>query len=169
MSALHLIANVFGRQHQSLNGDWRTIVDPYENGYYDYRYQPLDEPYGKNKKPASVSDRIEYDFDQSPTLKVPGDWNSQRLELSLYEGTVWYKTSFFCGDTPHPGRAERAPGRRRFLHFGAANYQAIAYVNGEEVGRHVGGFTPFEFVISFRLVPGENVVIVKLDDARHRD
>lgn len=160
MSALHLIANVFGRKHQSLNGDWHTIVDPYENGYYDYRYEPLAEPYGKNKKPASVSDRIEYDFDQSPTLKVPGDWNSQRLELSLYEGTVWYKTSF---------RAERTPGRRRFLHFGAANYQAIVYVNGEEVGRHVGGFTPFEFEITDRLVQGENVVIVKVDDARHRD
>jgi beta-glucuronidase len=157
---LHLIANVFGRNHQSLNGDWHTIVDPYENGYYDYRYQPLAKPYGKNDKPASVSDRIEYDFDQSPTLKVPGDWNSQKPELSLYEGTIWYKTSF---------RSERAPGRRRFLHFGAANYQAIAYVNGEEVGRHVGGFTPFEFEISDRLVDGENVVIVKVDDARHRD
>ena len=160
MSALHLIANVFGRKHQSLNGDWHTIVDPYENGYYDYRYEPLAEPYGKNKKPASVSDRIEYDFDQSPTLKVPGDWNSQRLELSLYEGTVWYKTSF---------RAQRAPGRRRFLHFGAANYQAIVYLNGEEVGRHVGGFTPFEFEITGRLLDGENVVVVKVDDARHRD
>jgi len=160
MSALHLIANVFGRKHQSLNGDWHTIVDPYENGYYDYRYEPLAEPYGKNKKPASVSDRIEYDFDQSPTLKVPGDWNSQRPELSLYEGTVWYKTSF---------RSQRTPGRRRFLHFGAANYQAIAYVNGEEVGRHVGGFTAFEFEITDRLLDGENVVIVKVDDARHRD
>jgi beta-glucuronidase len=157
---LHLISNVFGRQHQSLNGDWHCIVDPYENGYYDYRYEPLAEPYGKNKKPASVSDRIEYDFDQSPTLKVPGDWNSQRLELSLYEGTVWYKTSF---------RAERAPGRRRFLHFGAANYQVVVYLNGEELGRHVGGFTPFEFEIGERLVDGENVVIVKVDDARHRD
>ncbi len=161
MSApLHLISNVFARQHQSLNGEWHTIVDPYENGYYDYRYQPLAEPYGKNKKPASISDRIEYDFDQSPTLKVPGDWNSQRLELALYEGTVWYKTSF---------RAQRSPGRRQFLHFGAANYQAIVYVNGEEVGRHVGGFTPFELEVSERLVDGENVVIVKVDDARHRD
>jgi beta-glucuronidase len=157
---LHLIAHVFGRQHQSLNGAWRSIVDPYENGYYDYRYQPLAEPYGLNKKPASISDRIEYDFDQSPTLEVPGDWNSQRLELSLYEGTIWYKTSFV---------AERSAERRRFLHFGAANYQAIVYVNGREVGQHVGGFTPFEFEITELLVSGENVVIVKVDDARHRD
>ncbi|MEY4544736.1 MAG: hypothetical protein RL685_931 [Pseudomonadota bacterium] len=157
---LHLISNVFGRKHQSLNGEWHTIVDPYENGYYDYRYQPLENPYGKNQKPASISDRIEYDFDQSPTLKVPGDWNSQRLELSLYEGTVWYKTSF---------RAERNPARRQFLHFGGANYQAVVYVNGQAVGRHVGGFTGFEFDVTEQLLDGENVVIVKVDDARHRD
>ena len=49
---LHLISNVFGRKHQSLNGPWHTIVDPYENGYYDYRYQPLENPYGANQKPA---------------------------------------------------------------------------------------------------------------------
>lgn len=160
VGTLHLISNVFGRSHQSLNGDWHSIVDPYENGYYDYRYEPSPLHYGRNEKPQSVGDRIEYDFDQSPTLKVPGDWNSQRLELSLYEGTIWYKTSF---------RAERSPDRRLFLHFGAANYQAIVYVNGQEVGRHVGGFTAFEFEITSLLQNGENVVIVKVDDQRHRD
>lgn len=156
----HLIANVFGRDHQSLNGPWRTIVDPYENGYYDYRYQPSPDHYGLNRKPKSVSDRIEYDFDRSPTLNVPGDWNSQKLELSLYEGTVWYKTSF---------EARRSPERRLFLHFGGANYEARVYVNGRELGRHVGGFTPFEFELTDVLVDGENVVIVKVDDQRRRD
>jgi beta-glucuronidase len=157
---LHLISNVFGRRHQSLNGEWHAIVDPYENGYYDYRYEPSPNHYGRNEKPASPGDRIEYDFDQSPTLRVPGDWNSQRLELSLYEGTIWYKTSF---------RAERSANRRLFLHFGAANYQAVVYVNGEEVGRHVGGFTAFEFEITRLVQSGENVVIVKVDDQRRRD
>ncbi|HVZ30889.1 MAG TPA: beta galactosidase jelly roll domain-containing protein, partial [Polyangiaceae bacterium] len=157
---LHLISNVFGRRHQSLNGEWHTIVDPYENGYYDYRYEPSPNHYGRNEKPTSPGDRIEYDFDQSPTLRVPGDWNSQRLELSLYEGTIWYKTSF---------HAERSAERRLFLHFGAANYQAIVYVNGEEVGRHVGGFTAFEFEITRLVRSGENVVIVKVDDQRRRD
>ncbi len=159
-SSFHLIANVFGRQHQSLNGQWHAIVDPYENGYYDYRYEASPDHYGLNKKPKSVSDRIEYDFDQSPTLTVPGDWNSQRLELSLYEGTIWYKTRFV---------AQPAGDRRRFLHFGAANYEAIVYVNGQLLGRHVGGFTAFEFELTSVLEAGENVVIVKVDDQRRRD
>lgn len=157
---LHLIANVFGRKHQSLNGQWHTIVDPYENGYYDYRYEPLTNPYGLNQKPQSVGDRIEYDFDQSPTLKVPGDWNSQRPELGLYEGTIWYKTSF---------QGKRAADSRLFLHFGAANYEAIVYVNGKVLGKHVGGFTGFEHELTSVLVDGENTVIVKVDDQRKRE
>ena len=31
------IINVEARQTISLNGHWKTIVDPFENGYYDYR------------------------------------------------------------------------------------------------------------------------------------
>src|SRR5262245_27253781 len=119
-SPYKLITNVFARRLTSLNGLWDSIIDPYENGYYDYRYQPLAEPYGMNKKPASKSDRIEYDFDASPKLLVPGDWNSQRPELTFYEGTIWYKKTF---------EVDKAPGRRFFLYFGAVNYEAIVYVN----------------------------------------
>jgi hypothetical protein len=39
-SALH---NIYGRQHQLLDGRWNYIVDPYETGYYNYRRQPYDQ------------------------------------------------------------------------------------------------------------------------------
>ena len=51
-----LVHNVFGRQTTSLDGSWQTIVDPYENGYYDYRYQESPNGYFKNAKPKSKSD-----------------------------------------------------------------------------------------------------------------
>ena len=35
------IVNVQARSTFSLDGLWKTIVDPYENGYYDYRRMPL--------------------------------------------------------------------------------------------------------------------------------
>jgi beta-glucuronidase len=74
-----MIHNACARKTTSLNGRWRIIIDSYENGYYDYRYQPQTaEGYFANRKPASKSDRVEYDFDQADTLDVPGDWNSQR-------------------------------------------------------------------------------------------
>ncbi len=60
-----LITNVEGRHTIDLNGWWQTIIDPYETGYYDYRYLPSTDGYFKNAKPKSPSDLVEYDFDTS--------------------------------------------------------------------------------------------------------
>src|SRR5581483_6704578 len=73
-----------GRDGASLNGAWHFIVDPYENGYYDYRQLPRAHGYFDDAPPASKSDLVEYDFASSPTLNVPGDWNTQRPELLYY-------------------------------------------------------------------------------------
>ena len=60
-----LIQNIDGRKTTSLNGRWQAIIDPYENGYYSYRYEPRSDGYFKNQKPETKSDLIEYDFDTS--------------------------------------------------------------------------------------------------------
>src|SRR3989475_5235089 len=117
-----LIANINGRQTTSLDGNWKTIIDPYEAGYYDYRYQPSANGYFKDARPKNKSDLIEYNFDTSGSLKVPGDWNTQEERLLLYEGTIWYKKSFDY---------QRKQNTRLFVYFGAANYIADDYLNGE--------------------------------------
>ena len=128
---VELIQNVAARQNVTLNGPWRTIVDPYENGYYDYRHQPLaNGGYAANQKPQSKSDHVEYDFDTASQLLVPGDWNTQRPELFLYEGAIWYERSFDY---------RLRSGRRLFVWFGAANYDAIVFLNGTRLGEHLGG------------------------------
>ena len=155
-----LIANTDGRKTTSLDGQWQTIIDPYESGYYDYRYQPSANGYFKNAKPKTKSDLIEYDFDTSESLKVPGDWNTQTERLLFYEGTIWYKKSF---DYQRTGNA------RLFVYFGAANYLADVYLNGEKIGRHEGGFTPFNFEITNLVRDTGNFLIVKVDNQRRRD
>lgn len=155
-----LIQNVEGRKTISLDGQWQMIVDPYESGFYDYRYQPSANGYFKNAKPKSRTDLIEYDFDKSETLKVPGDWNTQSDQLFFYEGTVWYKKSFDY---------QPKPDTRVFVHFGAANYEAIVYLNGEKVGQHEGGFTPFNFEITKLVRDRDNFLVVKVDNKRRRD
>jgi beta-glucuronidase len=157
---ISLIANTEGRKTITLNGQWQTIIDPYESGYYNYRYQPSDNGYFKNTKPKSKTELIEYDFDSSATLKVPGDWNTQSDQLFFYEGTVWYKKSFDY---------ERKPNTRLFVYFGAANYLADVYLNGEKLGQHEGGFTPFNFEITKLVRDSGNFLVVKVDNKRRRD
>ncbi len=151
-SPSNLIANFHGRATVSLNGTWHVIIDPYETGL-QYRYY-------ENRKPQDKQDLVEYDFDASGTLNVPGDWNSQRESLLFYEGSVWYERSF----SYH--RSELA---RSFLYFGAANYQARVYLNGKPIGEHQGGFTPFNFEITNDLRDGDNFVVVEVNNARHSD
>ncbi|MCA1920229.1 MAG: beta-glucuronidase, partial [Flavobacterium piscis] len=55
------------------------------------------------------------------------------------------------------------------LHFGAVNYDAKVYVNGKLAGSHVGGYTPFNFDVTDLLVDGNNFVVVKVDNKRHKD
>lgn len=154
-----LIQNVWTREHKTLHGSWRAIVDPYDTGYYNYRQRPDANGFFKNRKTKSPSDLVEYDFDASDTLKVPGDFNTQRDELMYYEGSVWYKRTF---------THETKPERRAVLHVGAANYDARVYLNGEFIGRHVGGYTAFQFEVTDKLRAGENDLIVQVNNNRQR-
>jgi len=159
---------VYTRATHPLDGEWKAIVDPYENGYYNYRYEPFDRqeqpPKGAfftDAKAESPTDLVEYDFDASPSLQVPGDWNTQDPKLYYYEGSVWYRKTF---DAP-----ARGAGDRVFLHFGAVNYRADVYLNGRKLGVHEGGFTPFVFEVTGQLRGHGNSLVVKVDNRRHAD
>ena len=159
--ATPLIVNPRGRDVVSLDGPWHTIVDPYETGYYDYRLRPSANGWFRDQKPKSATDLVEYDFATSPELTVPADWNTQRADLMLYEGTVWYERTF-----THP----LAAGRRLFVWFGGANYQTRVWLNGVELGMHEGGFTPFDFEITKLLRrDAPNDLVVKVDARRRLD
>ena len=47
-----LMTNAYNRETTSLNGYWKYIVDPYENGFYNYRYEPFEE----QKNPGKGAD-----------------------------------------------------------------------------------------------------------------
>jgi len=157
-----LVQNASARQNLSLNGPWKFIIDPYEAGYWDFHLHPIpDGGLGANRVPAGKSDHEELTFlPATPTLQVPGDWNTQKPELLWYEGTIWYQREFQYG---------KKPGRRLFLWFGAANYQAIFFLNGKKLGQHEGGYTPFQFEVTDAVRDGRNAIVVKVDDQRHAD
>jgi beta-glucuronidase len=93
-------------------------VDRYQGGSFGFS------PVWKDAKPLNKSDRVEYDFGTSPTLWVPGDWNSQNVELFNYERAIWYRTQF---EIP-----PEAAGKRLFVYFDGANCTTRAYLNSEQ-------------------------------------
>jgi len=148
-----------GRAGQNLDGAWHVIVDPYDNGLLDYRNQPRPNGYFQDAPPRDRSDLVEYDFDRSPTLNVPGDWNTQRPELLYYEGTVWYERKF-------DAHAPAAGNDRQFVQFGAAAQRAIVWLNGRRLGEHEGGFTPFAFEVTGQLRARGNSLVVVVNNTR---
>ena len=145
-----IIQNIDARTIQNLDGRWHYIIDPYETGNNSFY---------KNMEQQFKSDLIEYDFAKSPTLNVPGDWNSQNDKLLFYEGTVWYEHDF---------NVSLQQGKKYFLYFKAANYEAVVYVNGQKAGEHKGGFTPFQFNVTMLLHDGNNFVVVKVNNTRRK-
>lgn len=164
------LINIQNRQTTTLNGRWNYLVDQYENGYYNYRYQPFDEApnYQKNTgafyadyTPTNKQELIEYNYDMAPRINVPGAWNGQEEKLFLYEGTIWYRTKF--------DYSKKESSNRIFVHFGAANYEADVYLNGNKLGKHVGGFTPFNYEVTSLIKEKGNSLVVKVDNKRKQD
>lgn len=141
--------NTRSRHLTSLNGEWKVIPDPTGSG--DWKQVWLE------KRPQKKTDFFEYSFEGGSLFKVPGDFNSQMPELTFFEGTIWYKKEFNYAIQKE---------KRLFLCFGAVNYVADVYLNGEKTGSHEGGFTPFQFEITDKIKPGKNTVIVRVNNQR---
>jgi beta-glucuronidase len=149
-----LINNISGRTTISLNGSWHFIVDPFETGLRARFYMKAN-PNDKDSKQV-----VEYDFDKSDTLSVPGDWNTQKKELFFYEGPIWYERSFSYHKREHT---------RVFVNFEAANYFCRVYLNGDALGEHEGGFTRFGFEVTGKIHDGNNFIVVEVNNARRPD
>lgn len=144
--------NLDGRNVTSLNGKWNALIDPTNTGEW---HQVWKEPIAKLK-----TDFFEYSFIGGPILNVPGGFSTQLPELTYLEGTVWYKRKFFYKPNI---------GRRVFIHFGAVNYLAKVNFNGEFIGSHEGGFTPFQFEVTDKVKDGENSIVVSANNHRLKD
>lgn len=151
-AATTYIQNVYGRHSTSLNGKWSAIVDPYDAGYNMRVF--LD------RKSRPSGNFYEYDFDGATRLNVPGDWNSQRYELKYYEGTVWYARHFNFTPTGH---------QRHFLYFAGVSNRCKVYLNGQLIATHEGAFTPFQVEVSDKMVSGDNLLVVAVNNTRRVD
>ncbi|MEP6851688.1 MAG: sugar-binding domain-containing protein [bacterium] len=71
----------------------------------------------------------------------------------------WYRRTF---------AAIHRPGERLLLHFGAVDYEAMVWVNGQLVVEHRGGHVPFSADVTEALhADGDQVVVVRAVDDPH--
>src|SRR3954452_3959830 len=76
----NLIQNINARHTINLDGRWHYIIDRYETGFRGFHGATADENgslsgFFENRQQQQPSELVEYDFERSPTLIVPGDWN----------------------------------------------------------------------------------------------
>jgi len=158
-----LLTGASGRDSQDLSGQWTYSKDLYRTGLTDIngwvaksRMQRARDVDVAAVEAKGGVDFYEFDMDRGPLIDVPGAWNAATPELRYYDGLIWFQKKF---------AARRAAGKRVFLRFEAVNYRAFVHVNGKEVGRHEGGFTPFVVEITDVLRDGDNRLVVGVDSS----
>lgn len=114
----------------NLNGQWDFAFDFGRSGR-DRRMFTADAPYGQT---------ITVPF--CPESRLSG------IEYKDFMICVWYRRHFTV-----PADWDLQTGRV-LLHFGAVDYAAEVWVNGVQIGAHLGGYTPFEFDITAALLQG---------------
>lgn len=125
---------------QNLNGVWEFEIDNSKSGIARKLYEK-----------DHLSGSIVVPF--CPESELSGIGNKD------FMNAVWYRRTFNLDENKLSGRV--------ILHFGAADYETVLWINGSEVGRHRGGYTSFEFDISSYVHSGENSVTVCIfDDVR---
>jgi len=123
---------------QNLNGKWQFAVDTARSGREKGWHTGVDFP-------------LEINVPFCPESKLSGVAQTDFLE------GVWYRRKF------HVEQPLR--GQRLLLHFGAVDYDSRVWVNGKEVTRHRGGYTPFHADITDSVdISGENELVVYASD-----
>ncbi len=90
-------------------------------------------------------------------IPVPMPWQAAFPDLQQYSGYAWYRRMLDID-------ADWLKGEL-LLRFGAVDYWCQVFVNGEMVGEHEGGYTPFTIPIARHAHPGSNELAVRVYDA----
>ena len=122
-----------------LNGEWEFEIDS-----------------ARHREPADFGTRA---LDSTITVPFAPESALSGIGIQDFLEVVWYRRSV---DIPAAWE-----GKRILLHFQACDYDTTVWVDGREVGRHRGGFTPFEFDITEALAGGGPAVILVRAEDRH--
>ena len=99
-------------------------------------------------------------FDRTITVPFPPESAASGVHDEGFHPVLWYRRAVKLAPEERRGRL--------LLHFGAVDYRARVWVNGQHVGEHVGGHTPFHADITEALRGGDRLEIaVRSEDDPH--
>lgn len=126
---------------QSLNGRWEFEFDDANRGLAESWYRDGSKRFTR-------------------TIQVPYAFQARLSGIGdpSFHDVVWYRRLIQVPQT------FRSNNKRVILNFGAVDYEAAVWVNGDHAGNHRGGNVPFGFDITDYLKPGDNVVVVRAFD-----
>ncbi len=126
---------------QTLNGAWEFEFDDGNRGMKEGWYKNAAQKFSR-------------------TIQVPFAFQTKLSGINdpSYHDIVWYRRNL---EVPPKFRAAN---KRVMLNFGAVDYEAIVWVNGERIGEHRGGNTPFVFDITDLLKESANSIVVRVFD-----
>lgn len=124
----------------NLNGEWQFAFDDENAGLREDWQRP------GRALPMAITVPFAYQ------AKLSGIGPTDEIHPIL-----WYRRAFTV--------PEEMAGKRVLLRFGAVDYACRVYVNGDMVGTHEGGYSPFGFDITDALVEGENDLCLRVEDA----
>jgi beta-galactosidase len=128
------------RVEQCLDGEWRLVLDPDDVGKKSRWFDGKDLP-------------------EAMAVRVPSVWD---LWVPDYDGVGWYFREFELGG--------EWDGRVIHLEFEAADYFVEVWLNGECLGSHEGGYTPFALdATKAAVIDGANRLAVRLIDPHDAD
>ena len=122
---------------------------------------------GEPRVRYTINEHWTFTFGDRDTVSVnlPHTWNRADAlteQLSYRRGAGWYRKSLNV--------SPELRGKRIFLYFEGANQVTDVFINGDSVGRHVGGYTAFTFDITDRVKFGEaNALAVRVDNSHDPD
>ena len=110
---------------QMVRSKWKNL-----NGLWDYTV--LNRMPREKLVPITYKEQILVPFSIESSLSGVGE------ELSPVE-VLWYRTNFDVSDWKE---------KEILIHFGAVDYKSTLYINGINVGTHIGGNDPFSYNIT---------------------
>lgn len=99
----------------------------------------------------------------------PEKWAMERRTITLpnpmqtalgpdHRGVAWVARKV---ELPHTWR--KSPHERLWIHFESVATDATVWVNGVQIGRHVGDFIPFQFEVTAAAAKGDMWVVIRVD------